>query len=74
MTGVKLKEQYISYLPLLQTLNNISVIMLLRTFNIISLILDVRRGDYVIPIAKGPSVLHADSEDSDQTRWMPMLL
>ena len=48
MTGVKLKEQYISYLSLLQTLNNISVIMLLRTFNIISLILDVRRGDYVI--------------------------
>ena len=48
MTGVKLKEQYISYLPLLQTLNNISVIMLLRTFNIISLILDMRKGDYVI--------------------------
>ena len=48
MTGVKLKEQYISYLPFLQTLNNISVIMLLRTFNIISLILDVRKGDYVI--------------------------
>ena len=48
MTRVKLKEQYISYLPLLQTLNNISVIMLLRTFNIISPILDVRRGDYVI--------------------------
>ena len=48
MTRVKLKEQYISYLPLLQTLNNSSVIMLLRTFNIISLILDVRKGDYVI--------------------------
>ena len=48
MTGVKLKEQYISYLSLLQTLNNISVIMLLRTFNIISPILDVRKGDYVI--------------------------
>ena len=48
MTRVKLKEQYISYLPFLQTLNNISVIMLLRTFNIISLILDVRKGDYVI--------------------------
>ena len=48
MTRVKLKEQYISYLSLLQTLNNISVIMLLRTFNIISPILDVRRGDYVI--------------------------
>ena len=48
MTGVKLKEQYISYLPLLQTLNNISVIMLLRTFNIISLILDMRKDDYVI--------------------------
>ena len=48
MTGVKLKEQYIPYLSLLQTLNNISVIMLLRTFNIISPILHVRRGDYVI--------------------------
>ena len=48
MTGVKLKEQYISYLPLLQTLNNISVIMHLRAFNIILLILDVRKGDYVI--------------------------
>ena len=48
MTGVKLKEQYISYLPLLQTLNNIPVIMLLRTFNIISLILDMCKGDYVI--------------------------
>ena len=48
MTGVKLKEQYISYLPLLQTLNNILVIMLLHTFNIISLILDMRKGDYVI--------------------------
>ena len=48
MTRVKLKEQYISYLSLLQTLNNISVIMLLRTFNIISPILEVRRGDYVI--------------------------
>ena len=51
MTRVKLKEQYISYLPLLQTLNNISVIMLLRTFNIISLILDVRKGDYVIVVS-----------------------
>ena len=50
MTGVKLKEQYISYLPLLQTLNNISVIMLLCTFNIISLILDMRKGDYVITL------------------------
>ena len=48
MTGVKLKEQYISYLPLLQTLNNISVIMLLRTFNIISLILDMCKVNYVI--------------------------
>ena len=48
MTRVKLKEQYISYLSPLQTLNNISVIMLLHTFNIISLILDVRKGDYVI--------------------------
>ena len=48
MTGVKLKEQYISYLPILQTLNNISVIMLLRTFNIISLIQHMRKGDYVI--------------------------
>ena len=48
MTRVKLKEQYISYLSLLQTFNNISVIMLLHTFNIISPILDVRRGDYVI--------------------------
>ena len=52
MTRVKLKEQYISYLSLLQTLNNISVIMPLRTFNIISLILDVRRGDYVIKAIK----------------------
>ena len=50
MTGVKLKEQYISCLPLLQTLNNISVIMLLHTFNIISLILDMRKGDYVIHV------------------------
>ena len=50
MTRVKLKEQYIPYLSLLQTLNNISVIMLLRTFNIISLILDVRKGDYVITV------------------------
>ena len=50
MTRVKLKEQYISYLSLLQTFNNISVIMLLHTFNIISPILDVRRGDYVIVI------------------------
>ena len=50
MTRVKLKEQYISYLSLLQTFNNISVIMLLRTFNIISPILDVRRGDYVITV------------------------
>ena len=48
MTRVKLKEQYISYLSLLQTFNNISVIMRLHTFNIISPILDVRRGDYVI--------------------------
>ena len=48
MTGTKLKEQYISHLPFLQTLNNISVIMLLCTFNIISLILDMRKGDYVI--------------------------
>ena len=50
MTSVKLKEQYISYLPLIQTLNNISVIMLLGTFNIISLILDMRKGDYVIKL------------------------
>ena len=50
MTGVKLKEQYVSYLPLLQTLNNISVIMLLRTFNIISLTLDTCKGDYGIPV------------------------
>ena len=48
MTRVKLKEQYISYLPLLQILNNISIIMLLYTFNIISLILDMRKSDYVI--------------------------
>ena len=48
MTRVELKEQYISYLSLLQTFNNILVIMLLRTFNIISPLLDVRRGDYVI--------------------------
>ena len=48
MTRVKLKEQNIAYLSLLQTFNNISVIMLLRTFNIISPLLDVRRGDYVI--------------------------
>ena len=48
MTGVKLKEQYISYLQFLQTLNNISVIMLLRSFNIISLMLDMCKGDYVI--------------------------
>ena len=52
MTGVKLKEQYISYLPLLQTLNNISVIMLLCTFNIISLILDMRKGDFVITVTE----------------------
>ena len=26
------------------------------------------------PVAKGPRFLHADSEDSDQTGWMPMLL
>ena len=52
MTGVKLKEQYISYLPLLQTLKNISVVMLLHTFNIISLILDMRKGDYVILCAR----------------------
>ena len=38
MTRVKLKEQHISYLPFLQTLNNVSVIMLWHTFNIISLI------------------------------------
>ena len=55
MTRVKLKEQYISYLPLIQTLNNISVIMLLRTFNIISLILDMRKGDYVIQASIGTS-------------------
>ena len=44
------KEQYISYLPLLQTLNNISVIMLLYTFNIISLILSMCKGNYFIPL------------------------
>ena len=55
MTRVKLKEQYISYLSLLQTFNNISVIMLLRTFNIISPIQDVRRGDYVILVRQGVS-------------------
>ena len=55
MTRVKLKEQYISYLSLLQTFNNISVIMLLHTFNIISPILDVRRGDYVIPCGTNKS-------------------
>ena len=48
MTGVMLKEQYISYLPLLQTLNNISVIMLLHPFNIISLIPSMCKGNYVI--------------------------
>ena len=48
MTGAMLKEQYISYLPLLQTLNNISVIMLLHTFNIISLIPSMCKGNYVI--------------------------
>ena len=48
MTGAMLKEQYISYLPLLQTLNNISVIMLLHTFNIISLIPRMCKGNYVI--------------------------
>ena len=25
-------------------------------------------------VAKNPSLLHADSEDSDQTRWMPRLI
>ena len=48
MTGVMLKEQYISHLPLLQSLNSISVIMLLHTFNIISLILSMCKGNYVI--------------------------
>ena len=57
MTRVKLKEQYISYLSLLQTFNNISVIMLLHTFNIISPILDVRRGDYVIPRCESVTAL-----------------
>ena len=57
MTRVKLKEQYISYLSLLQTFNNISVIMLLHTFNIISPILDVRRGDYVILLSVRLNVL-----------------
>ena len=43
-----LKEQYISYLQLPQTLNDISVIMFLHTFNIISLIPSTRKGNYVI--------------------------
>ena len=59
MTGVKLKEQYISYLPLLQTLNNISVIMLLHTLNIISLILDMCKGDYVINCRQNLTSAHA---------------
>ena len=65
MTGVKLKEQYISYLPLLQTLNNISVIMLLRTFNIISLILEMRKGDYVIQIKHRFNPLSQDTVPMD---------
>ena len=48
MTGVKFKEQYISYLPFLQTLNTISIITLLHIFNIISLMSSICRGDYVI--------------------------
>ena len=48
MTGAMIKEQYISYLPLLQTFNNISVIMLLHSFNIISLIPSLCKGNYVI--------------------------
>ena len=61
MTRVKLKEQYISYLSLLQAFNNISVIMLLRTFNIISSLLDVRRGDYVIQLnVRTTSKAHAE--------------
>ena len=47
------KEQYLSYLPLSQTLINISVIMLLHTFNIISLIPSMRKGNYVIPVGYG---------------------
>ena len=53
MTGAMLKEQYISYLPLLQTLYNILVIMLLHTFNIISLIPSMCKGNYVI-LSAGP--------------------
>ena len=34
MTGVMLKEQYMSYCSFLQILNNVSIIMLLYTFNI----------------------------------------
>ena len=68
MTGIKLKEQYISYLPLIQTLNNISVIMLLRTFNIISLILALRKGDYVIADRVANSV---DTDCPDQS--IPLL-
>ena len=52
MTGVKIKEQYISYLSFLQTLNNVSVIMLLHTFNIISLIPRMCKGNYVISVTK----------------------
>ena len=48
MTGVMLKEQYISYLPLLQTFNSISFIMFFHTFNSISLIPSMCKGNYVI--------------------------
>ena len=43
-----LKEQYISYLPLLQTFNNISAIILLHTFNIISFLPSMCKGNYII--------------------------
>ena len=48
MTGVMLKEQYISYLRILQTFNSISFIMLFHTFNSISLIPSKCKGNYVI--------------------------
>ena len=51
MAGVKLKEQYISYLSFLHTLNNVSVIMLLHTFNNISLISNMCKGNFVIPVS-----------------------
>ena len=45
------KEQYISYLPLSKTRNNISVLMFLLTFIIIPLIPSMRKGNYVIQAA-----------------------